>query len=95
VHSTLLFHPVKWQSDEDVALEEAAEWARHFKVLEENLDGLLAKLLNFPEEKIVAWTRPGRFVSGTEFVEAGLARMIDLFAGDLWSQVKGLNGKNS
>ncbi len=32
-HSTLLFHPMRWQSDEDVKLEEATEWARHFKDL--------------------------------------------------------------
>ena len=28
--SVLLFHPMKWQSEENVGLGEAAEWARHF-----------------------------------------------------------------
>ncbi|MFN8709840.1 MAG: ATP-dependent Clp protease proteolytic subunit, partial [Planctomyces sp.] len=32
--ATLLFHPMRWQSEEDVRLEEATEWARHFKLLE-------------------------------------------------------------
>src|SRR3990172_3458324 len=28
-YSVLLFHPMKWQSEEHVGLAEAAEWARH------------------------------------------------------------------
>jgi ATP-dependent Clp protease protease subunit len=86
-HSTLLFHPIRWQSEEDVRIEEATEWARHFKLLEDDLDKLLSRMFDFPEEKIQAWTRPGRFVSGQELVDAGLAQMIDLFSGDLWSQL--------
>ncbi len=92
-HSTLLFHPIRWSSDEEVRLEEAAEWARHFQRLEEDLDQLLARMLDFPEETIREWTRPGRFVTGAELVEAGLAKMIDLFSGDLWSQIKSMQGE--
>jgi hypothetical protein len=33
------------------------------------------------------WTRPGRFVSGQELVDAGLAKLVDLFSGDVWSQM--------
>ncbi len=85
-HSTLLFHPIRWQSEENVRLEEASEWARHFKELEGELDELLGKLLECPLELLARWTRPGRFVSGQELAEAGLARLIDLFAGDVWKQ---------
>ena len=28
--SVMLFHPMRWQSEENVGLAEAAEWARHF-----------------------------------------------------------------
>ncbi|NIL97389.1 MAG: hypothetical protein GTO53_07220, partial [Planctomycetales bacterium] len=42
--SVLLFHPMKWQSEEHVGLAEAAEWARHFGDLERNMDNLLAEL---------------------------------------------------
>ncbi len=87
-HSTLLFHPIRWQSDEEVRLEEAAEWTRHFKLLEEDMDGLLVKMLGVSPEKLQAWTRPGRFVSGPEFVAEGLAKMLDLFGGDVWSQIR-------
>lgn len=86
-HSTLLFHPIRWQSEEHVRLEEAAEWTRHFKSLEEDLDGLLARLFECEVEILKAWTRPGRFVSGPEFAESGLAKLVDLFAGDVWKQV--------
>ena len=78
---------MRWQSAEDVRLEEATEWARHFKNLEGDLDKLLSKLFDFPEETIREWSNPGRFISGQEIVEAGLAKLVDIFAGDLWSQI--------
>ena len=87
-HATLLFHPIRWQSEEDIRLEEAAEWARHFQLLERDLDRLLSRMFDFPLEKLESWTRPGHFVTGPELVEAGLAKMIDLFAGDVWKQIE-------
>jgi ATP-dependent protease ClpP protease subunit len=86
-HSTLLFHPIRWQSEENVRLEEASEWARHFQQLEGELDELLAQLLGCPLDLLTSWTRPGRFVSGPELAAAGLAKVLDLFAGDVWEQM--------
>jgi len=86
-YSALLFHPMRWQSEEDVRMEEAAEWARYFKVLEEDMDGLLSRMFGCELSLIQAWTRPGRFVKGPELVEAGLAQLVDLFDGDVWSQI--------
>jgi len=88
-HSTLYFHPMRWQSEDEVRIEEAAEWTRHFKVLEEDLDGLLAKMLGIPLSLIQQWSHPGRFLNGREFAEAGLARVVDLFAGDWKHQTNG------
>jgi ATP-dependent protease ClpP protease subunit len=85
--SALLFHPMRWQSEEDVRLEEAAEWARYFKILEEDIDGLLVRMFGCELSLIQKWTRPGKFVKGPELVEAGLAQLVDLFDGDLWSQI--------
>lgn len=85
-HSTLLFHPMRWHSEEDVRLEEAAEWARHFRALEEDMDQLLARLFSVPIAQIHDWTRPGRFVNGREFAAAGLAQLVDLFSGDIETQ---------
>jgi ATP-dependent Clp protease, protease subunit len=86
-HSSMLFHPIRWSSEEDVRYEEAVEWARHFALLEKDIDGLLARMFDMPRDKLEAWTRPGRFVTGGELVETGLATMVDLFAGDVWAQM--------
>ncbi len=91
-HSTLLFHPIRWHSEENVKLDEAAEWARHFRVMETDLDQLIARLFGCPVEMIRSWNNPGRFVSGEELVAAGLARILDLFAGNVWQQIAASNG---
>ena len=87
-HSCLLFHPIRWQSEEQVRLEEAAEWARHFQELEADQDRLLARLFGCEDSLIEKWTRPGRFVRGAELATAGLAQMIDLFSGTCWEQMR-------
>lgn len=76
--SVLLFHPMKWQSEEHVGLAEAAEWARHFGHLEQDMDTLLAELFHVPTDDMNKWITPGRYVSGHEMVKAGLAEMIEL-----------------
>ena len=76
--SVFLFHPMKWQSEEHVALAEAAEWARHFGTLESDMDRLLTDLFGVPEGKLDSWIRPGRYVSGRDVAEAGLAELVDL-----------------
>jgi ATP-dependent Clp protease, protease subunit len=86
-HATLLFHPVRWQSEEQVRLEEAAEWARHFQLMEADHDRLLARLFDCDPEVIAPWNQKGRFVSGQELVDAGLAKLVDLFTGDVWKQI--------
>jgi ATP-dependent protease ClpP protease subunit len=76
--SVLLFHPMKWQSEEHVGLAEAAEWARHFGQLEKDMDKLLADLFGVSTADMDKWINPGRYVSGGELVAAGLAEMADL-----------------
>jgi ATP-dependent protease ClpP protease subunit len=77
-YSVLLFHPMKWQSEEHVGLAEAAEWARHFGQLEKEMDSLLAELFGLPGAEMEKWINPGRYVSGREMASAGLAELIDL-----------------
>ncbi|REK31367.1 MAG: hypothetical protein DWQ41_00520 [Planctomycetota bacterium] len=86
-YSTLLFHPIRWQSDENVRLEEATEWARHFREMEPALDLLLSQMFDCSLDLLNEWTRPGRFVSGRELVEVGLAQMLNLTGDDLWQQM--------
>ncbi|MDZ4778805.1 MAG: hypothetical protein SGJ19_00965 [Planctomycetia bacterium] len=75
--SVLLFHPMKWQSEEHVGLAEAAEWARHFAYLEREMDVLLAQVFGASIDAVIAWMQPGRYVIGQEIVDAGLAEMLD------------------
>lgn len=77
-YSILLFHPMRWQSEENVQLAEAAEWARHFAHLEQDMDELLAQLFGVPPEKLLRWIKPGRYVNGRELAEAGMAKLIEL-----------------
>jgi ATP-dependent protease ClpP protease subunit len=82
--SVLLFHPMKWQSEEHVGLSEAAEWARHFARLEADMDELLIRLFGTADEQIRAWIRAGRYITGPELAEAGLAELIELKSLDLF-----------
>lgn len=78
--SALLFHPMRWQSEENVQLAEATEWTRHFAHLESQMDELLAKLFNIPRDALATWMQPGHYVTGAEIVEAGLAEILDPLA---------------
>lgn len=75
-YSTLLFHHMKWQSEENVALAEAAQWAKHFAELEQAMDRWLVALLRADARLITEWIETGRYVSGEEFAAAGLAELI-------------------
>jgi ATP-dependent Clp protease protease subunit len=79
-YSVLLFHPMKWQSEEHVGLAEAAEWARHFGHLETEMDNLLATLFGIDPPQVARWMQPGRYVSGRELHQAGLAELVELAA---------------
>lgn len=76
--SVLLFHPMRWQSEENVGLAEASEWARHFAQLEQDMDNLLAQLFQVSAELMRKWIIPGRYVSGRELAEAGMAELVEL-----------------
>ncbi len=77
-YSVLLFHPMKWQSEEHIGITEAAEWSRHFGALEKEMDVLLADLFGVQPATIDAWVKTHRYVTGHELAAAGLAEMISL-----------------
>lgn len=77
--SMALFHPMKWQSEENVGIHEAAEWARHFRALEGDMDAMLAKLFHCDEKLMLEWSVPGRYVSGAEMAKAGIAELVEFF----------------
>lgn len=76
--SVLLFHPMKWQSEEHIGIHEAAEWSQHFSDLEQEMDHLLAELFGVTFSKIDMWAKAHRYVRGQELVEAGIAEMMSL-----------------
>lgn len=76
--SVLLFHTIKWQTEENVGLVEAAEWARHFGQLESDMDRLLIQLFAIVPEKIADWIRAGHYATGPELADAGLAELVEL-----------------
>ena len=69
---------MKWQSEEHVGLAEAAEWARHFGSLENEMDQLLADLFRVSRDVMNKWINPGKYISGRELADAGLAEMVEL-----------------
>ncbi|MCG6157378.1 ATP-dependent Clp protease proteolytic subunit [Rubinisphaera margarita] len=75
--STHLFHPMKWESEENVRLEEAAEWTRHFKDVQETCERLMAEMFPLDRKLLTSWSIPGRFVSGSELAGAGVAELIE------------------
>ena len=81
--SVLLFHPMKWQSEEQVGIREAAEWSRHFTSLEVEMDNLLIHLFGVDQGSddanlIQLWCDQHRYVTGYELADAGFAELIDL-----------------
>ena len=76
VWSTHLFHPMKWESEENVRLEEAAEWARHFHDMQETFDGILAELFPLDRQLLDEWSQPGRFITGQQLIDQGLAKRL-------------------
>jgi ATP-dependent protease ClpP protease subunit len=75
---TFLFHRIRWQSDKRVESDEARVWVRHFEQMESDLDKFQNQLFGTAAEKIHEWNREGRYVTGREMVQAGLAEMIDV-----------------
>ena len=77
-YSVLLFHPMKWQSEEHVGISEAVEWARHFGSLESDMDRVLAERFGMSEAQLAKWMSPGRYMTGREVVDVGIAELIEL-----------------
>ncbi len=76
-YSVFQFHPVRWESGENVEKMEANEWARHFAWLEQQCDEILAQLLGIELQQIQSWSHGSRYLTGRELAEAGLVQIID------------------
>ena len=78
-YSTLLFHKMRWESDKRVDSVEARHWASHFQELETELLDLEVKLFGtVSKDRIRTWINEGRFLTGKQVAEAGIAELVDL-----------------
>lgn len=78
-YSTLLFHRMRWESDKRVDSVEARHWASHFEELEQELLDLEVKLFgNLSKDHIRTWINEGRFLTGKQVAEAGIAELVEL-----------------
>jgi ATP-dependent protease ClpP protease subunit len=77
-YSILLFHRMRWQSDKRVGSEEAGLWAKHFEVMEKEMDDLQVRLFGKAERQVREWTQGGHYVTGPQVVAAGLAELLEL-----------------
>lgn len=78
-YSTMLFHKMRWESDKRVDSIEARHWATHFQELEGDLLDLEVKLLgNVSKQHVRNWINEGRFLTGKQVAEAGLAELVEL-----------------
>jgi hypothetical protein len=69
---------MRWQSEKDIIPNEAVNWARHFEQLERELDELQVRLFGGAGSEVQSWTADGRYVSGPELAEAGLAELFEI-----------------
>lgn len=78
-YSTLLFHRMRWESDKRVDSIEARHWASHFQQLEDELIAWEVKLLGkVSKQHVSKWITEGRFLTGRQVAEAGIAELIEL-----------------
>jgi ATP-dependent protease ClpP protease subunit len=77
-YSTLLFHPMRWESEKRIGSTEAVHWAKHFATLETDIDELQIRLFGPGSEQVREWTVQGQFITGPELVAAGLAQMVEI-----------------
>ncbi len=75
--SYFLFHPLRWQSEENVQVVEAAEWARHFSELDDAMTHMISEHLQLSPQQLRDWIHPGRYVTGPELVALGAAELFD------------------
>ncbi|MCS6852710.1 MAG: ATP-dependent Clp protease proteolytic subunit [Gemmataceae bacterium] len=77
-YSTLLFHRMRWESDKRIGSTEAALWARHFELLEQEIDKLQLRLFGTAVEQVRRWTQEGYYATGSEIAAAGLAELLEI-----------------
>ncbi len=75
--STLLFHPMRWQSEKRISSAEAKQWSAHFDRMEKDMAAFLAKLFGPFADHVFHWTQNSQYLTGIEIAAIGLAELIN------------------
>lgn len=79
-HSSFLFHPMQWNSDDRARVTGAKSWSREFARISDIAEEWLAALLPLDEATLRRWINQEKYVTAQEFFDLGLARPLRLSA---------------
>ncbi len=74
--STLLFHPMRWQSEKRISSNEAKQWSAHFDRMEHDLSEFVGKLFGRHADHVYHWTQASQYLTGKEVAALGLAELV-------------------
>lgn len=76
-HSSFLFHPMKWSSEESSRLSGAESWANEFNRVSSITENWMVE--HFPIERrlIRRWIKDERYVLASELIDLGIAEELE------------------
>lgn len=82
-HASMLFHPMRWSSDDQARLPGAKSWAAEFTRVAGVYEDWLVTHLGLPRRLLKTWIREERYVLAHELVELGVASFLEYPAGNI------------
>jgi ATP-dependent Clp protease, protease subunit len=77
-HASLLFHPMRWSSEDQARLSGAKSWAAEFDRIQRVYEDWLVTHLQLPRRTIRMWIREERYVLASELINLGVAEPLSL-----------------
>ncbi len=77
-HTSVLFHPMKWSSEDSARLSGAEAWAKEFKRVSRTMEDWLAEYLPLKKSTLRRWIKDEKYVTADELVKYGIARKMIL-----------------
>jgi len=94
-HASLLFHPMRWSSDEQSRLPGAKSWAAEFTRVASVYEDWLVSHLGLQRRLLKTWMREERYVLAHELVELGVASFLEYPAADIIDIAAGTRRKTA
>jgi ATP-dependent protease ClpP protease subunit len=76
-HASLLFHRLRWSSEDQARLSGAKSWAAEFTRVAGVYEDWLVSHLGLPRRTIKTWIREERYVLADELIELGVAEPLE------------------